>query len=252
MRLGFLALAALLLYPLGSWAAESPAVLTLARHQVESADYRLSGRLVRVDGSGARTNYGISIKARWFPGVLREWFEITSPSSARIHVLLEMRPDGESTIQIAHPGDRRAAEMSFNQWDSGPLGPAFSYEDFLAAQYFWAGQKNLGVTKYGVRDCDQLLSTPGAVDKTHIAAVKSCLDPASGFPFYVEKRMKGSGTLKEFTYFGLRQTRGVWWANQIEAKIRGRAGSTLLIVDRGTPEAHLGLNDFDPVRLTQF
>ena len=69
---------------------------------------------------------------------------------------------------------------------------------------------------------------------------------------YVEKTLKSSGIVKEFTYFGLRQTRGVWSATQVEAKVRGRAGSTLIIIDRGTPEAHLGLKDFSPAQLTHF
>jgi hypothetical protein len=64
--------------------------------------------------------------------------------------------------------------------------------------------------------------------------------------------MKGTGTVKEFTAFGLRRTEGVWSARQLEAKIRGRAGSTLLIIDRGTARAHLDLKDFNPSQLTHF
>jgi hypothetical protein len=58
--------------------------------------------------------------------------------------------------------------------------------------------------------------------------------------------------VKEFTYFGLRQNSGVWSASQIEVKIRGHAGSTLLVVDRGSPKAHLVLADFSAERLTNF
>jgi hypothetical protein len=68
----------------------------------------------------------------------------------------------------------------------------------------------------------------------------------------VEKTLKGSGTVKQFTYFGLRQTHGVWSATQVEAKIRGRAGSTLLIIDRGSPEAHLSAKDFSLAQLSHF
>ena len=68
---------------------------------------------------------------------------------------------------------------------------------------------------------------------------------------YVEKTLK-DGTVKEFTYFGLRQEGGVWSAHQVEAKIRGQAGSTLLIIDRGTPKANLSLKDFNPAQLTHF
>ena len=252
MIAGIFAVAALLLSPAGAPPAAAQSVLAAARRQVESADYRLSGRLVRVSGNGARTSASVRIEARWFPGVLRELIEIKSPSTARAYLLLEMRPGGKSTIWIAHPGDKAPVVLAFTKWSEGPLGPGFSYEDFLEAQYFWKGQKVLGVTKFGSRNCDKLRSTPGAADRTHFAAIQSCLDPRSGFPLYVEKTLKDSGTVKEFTYFGLRQTRGVWWAHQVEAKIRGRAGSTLLIIDRGTPEAHLSLHDFNLARLTHF
>ena len=252
MRAGVLVLTASFLLPLAAHATDAQGALANARRQVESADYRMSGRMVRVDGSGARTSYGVTIKAHEFPGVLRVLLEVRSPSAARVNVLLEMRPEGKSTIQIAHPGDATATALPFDKWNDGPLGEAFSYEDFLDAQYFWAGQSDMGETKFGVRTCDLLRSTPGAADKTHFAAVKSWLDRKSGFPVYVEKTLKGSGDVKEFTYFGLRQTRGVWWANQVEAKIRGRAGSTLLIIERGTPEAQLGLKDFSPIQLTHF
>jgi len=255
MRAETFALAAsmlLLLLPVDAQTPDSQMTLAAVRRQVESADYRLSGRLVRVDGSGARTSYGVKIEAHWFPGVLRVLFQVTSPPAARVHVLLETRPGGKNTIQIAHPGDLAATALPFDKWNDGPLGEAFSYEDFLEAQYFWAGQTDMGKAQFGARNCDLLRSTPDIVDKTHFAAVKSWLDHESGFPVYVEKKLKGSGNVKEFTYFGLRQTRGVWWASQVEAKSRGRAGSMLLIVDRGTPNAHLTLQDFALAHLNHF
>jgi hypothetical protein len=243
---------ATVLLPMTAQAAAPRGALAAARQQVESADYRMSGHLVRVDGSGARTSYAVNISAHWFPGVLRVLVEVASPAEARLHVLMEMRPDGKDTIQVVHLGDRSPVVLPFDKWSDGPLGDGFSYEDFLEAQYFWAGQSAPVETKFGARDCDVLKSTPGASDKTHYAEVKSWLDRGSSFPVYVEKTLRGSGSVKQFTYFGLRQTRGVWSATQVEAKIRGRAGSTLLIIDRGTPEAHLGSNDFSPAQLTHF
>jgi hypothetical protein len=68
----------------------------------------------------------------------------------------------------------------------------------------------------------------------------------------VEKTLKGTGAVKEFTYFGLRQAGGIWSASQVEAKMRGSAGSTLLIVDRGSAKANLALGDFSPEHLTRF
>ena len=253
MRAVLAAVALALSCSLGAFAAAAPpAALTAARKQVESADYRMTGRLVRVDADGKRTSDNIRIEAHWFPGMLRVLLEVTSPAQDREHVLLEMRPNGRSTIEIAHPGDKTPRELPFSKWADGPLGKRFSYEDFLEAQYFWPDQRDLGTAAVSGQACDQLLSTPRPIDQTHFESVKSCLNPRTGFPLTVEKKLKGTGTLKEFTYFGVRQTRGVWWAHQIEARIRGRAGSTLLIVERGTPEAHLGLHDFDSERLTRF
>jgi hypothetical protein len=94
-------------------------------------------------------------------------------------------------------------------------------------------------------------STPGPADKSHYAEVTNWLDHSIGFPVHVEKTLK-NGTVKEFTYFGLRQEGGLWSAHQVEAKIRGQAGSTLLIIDHGTPKANLSLKDFAPEQLTHF
>jgi hypothetical protein len=260
MRPLWAALAAALLLAIPANAADAYAVLATPRQRVETADFRASGHLVRVDANGARTNYGITIKAHWFPGVLRALVEIAPPqndrakpgSDARARILLEMRPSGQNTILIAHPGDKAPAALPFDKWSDGPLGNGFSYEDFLEQQYFWPGQALLEETKFGARDCDVLKSTPGAADRTHYAGIKTWLDHSIGFPVYVEKTLKGTGAVKEFTYFGLRHEGGVWSANQVEAKTRGQAGSTLLILDRGSAKANLGLGEFSPEQLTRF
>ncbi|MGC2545993.1 MAG: outer membrane lipoprotein-sorting protein, partial [Silvibacterium sp.] len=92
MKFGVLTLAATMFFPVPAQTADVPGTLAAARQQVMTADYRLSGRLARVDASGARTSYGVNIKARWFPGILRVLVEVSSPATARVHVLLEMRP----------------------------------------------------------------------------------------------------------------------------------------------------------------
>lgn len=257
MRYGAFALAAALLLPgvarsAEMLSAEIPGPLEAARAQITSADYRLSGRLVRVEANGTRTSEAISLRAHWFPGVLRVMLEVNSPAEARMHALIEMRPGGATTIQIARPGDAAPRLLPFEQWNTGPLGEGFSYEDFVGSYAFWAGQKDLGTAKYGARTCNLLVSTPAAEDKTQYAEVKSWLDAASAFPVYVEKTQKSPGTVKEFTYYGLRRTEGVWSASQVEAKLRGQNGSTLLIIDHGTPRAHLGSKDFSFQQLTHF
>lgn len=260
MSLARLTLATSLLF--AAQAACGQRALDHARARIESADYRFSGHLVHVDASGNRTSFPVNVKAHWFAAELKVILQVgtvekssaSSPVSGHlpVHVLLSVHPNGQSTIQIAHPGDAAPNTLPFEQWQDGPLGDEFSYEDFLESTYFWAEQTDLGAAKYGVRDCDLLRSTPGAADKTHYAEVKSWLDHTSSFPAHVEKTLKTSGSVKEFTYFGLRQTEGVWSATQVEAKIRGHSGSTLLVIDHGSPKAHLSLNDFSTAQLMHF
>jgi hypothetical protein len=233
-------------------AADPKSLLAGPRQAVEQADYRASGHLVRVDPDGKRDSNDISIKARWFPGVLRILVEITGPADVRVHCLLEMRPNGQNSIRIAHPGDKASATIPFDKWSDGPLGPGFSYEDFLEQQYFWPGQVALESVRRGTRDCDVLKSTPGAADKTLYAEVRTWLDHTIDFPVYEEKTLKADGTVKEFTSFGLRHDGGIWSATQIEEKTRGQAGSTLLIINRGSAKANLTLADFSPERVTHF
>ena len=233
-------------------AADVHTVLAAPRERVQTADFRASGHLVRVDANGTRISYGLTINAHWFPGVLRMLVDVASPASAREHVLLEMRPTGETTIRIAHPGDKKPAVLPFDKWSDGPLSGGFSYEDFLEPQYFWPGQTVVEETKFGARDCDVLKSTPGVADRKHYAEIRSWLDHGIGFPVYVEKTMKETRAVKEFTYFGLRHDSGVWSASQVEVKTRGHAGSTLLIIDRGSAKANLGLGDFSSEQLTRF
>jgi hypothetical protein len=256
MRLGFgllrAAMASMMLFTIPAGASDAHTVLAVPRQRVETADFETTGRLVRVDAGGARTSYGISMKARGFPGVLRVLLDVNSPSTARMHVLLEMRFSGAASIRIARPGDRAAAILPFEKWSDGPLGPGFSFEDFLEQQYFWATQRLEAPAKFGARDCDVITSMPGAADRTHYAQVKTWLDHTIGFPVYVEKTIKTTEAVKEFTYMGLRHNGGVWSASQVQEKTRGQAGETLLIIDRGNAKANLSLTDFSPERLTHF
>jgi hypothetical protein len=233
-------------------ATDAHTALAAQRQRVEAADFETTGRLVRVNASGTRTSYGITIKAHGFPGVLRVLVEITSPATAREHVLLEMHFNGESSIEIARPGGQEMAALPFDKWSDGPLGPGFSYEDFLEAQYFWPEQTLDAETKFGARDCNLVESKPGPADRTHYAQVKTWLDHTIGFPVYAEKTVQGAGAVKQFTYYGLRHNGGVWSASQVEEKTHGQGGETLLIIDRGSAKANLHLNDFSAGQLTRF
>jgi hypothetical protein len=257
MRVALWAASIALLTPtLSAQTADVHSIIAASRQRIEASDFTVTGHLVSVQPNGARITCPITIKAHWFPGVLRVKAELgqSSPSGllTPLHVLIEMRPNGPLEIWIAHPGDKSPSVLPFEKWSDGPLGSVFSYEDFLEEQIFWPQQSLVEQTKFGARDCDVVKSTPGPADKTHYSEVKTWFDHTIVFPVYAEKTMKETSAVKEFTSYGLRHDEGVWSAHQIEVKTRGQAGSTLLIIDRGTAKAHLTLNDFSPAQLTRF
>jgi hypothetical protein len=241
-------LALLLAVPAG--AADLHAVLAVPRQRVETANFRVSGRLVSVDSKGDRTTLPLTIEALGSAKVLHVLISTGKPR--RSHILLEMRTNGEISIWIAHPGDKAPAVLPFAQWSDGPLGSGFSYEDFLDQQYFWPDQSVAEETHYGSRICDVLQSSPGPASHTHYASIRTWLDHTIGFPVYAEKTLKSAVTVKEFTYLSLRHDGGVWSAKQVEEKSRGQAGSTLLIIDRGTAKANLQPGNFIPGKLVRF
>lgn len=255
MRLTSVVAAAMLFLATTAHAADARAVNAVARQRIETADFRATGRLVRVDASGNRINNAITMKAHWFPGVLRALVEIVPPrtpaKNARVSILLEMRPNGQNTIRIFRPHESAPASLPFDKWSESVFGSDFSYEDFLQPEYYWHGQTILKSARFGARDCDVLKSTPGASDHSEYAEVQTWLDHTIGYPIYVEKTLKDGGIVKEFTYLGLSRSGGVWSARQVEVKIHGRPGSTLLIVERGSTKANLSLRDFSPEQISQ-
>ena len=243
-------------------AADTQAVIAGARERIEATDSRATGRLVQVDASGKRISKTFSIKAHWFPGVLDVLIEIAparnpaenAPSphpDERVSVLLEMRPKGQSTIRVFHPHEAAPALLPFDQWSQGVAGGDFNYEDLLQPEYYWQGQTIVKSARLGAHDCDVLRSAPGASDRSHYAGIETWIDRAMGYPVYVEKTTKNTGSVKEFTSFGLSQSGGVWAARQVEVKVRGRAGSTLLMIERGSTHAKLTSKDFSPVQISR-
>jgi hypothetical protein len=260
MRLASIVAAAVLLIASTAHATDARAVVAVARQRIETADYRATGRLVRVDASGSRVNNAITIKAHWFPGILRALVEIVPPPAAtgnahpdaRVRILLEMRPNGQNSIRIFHPHESAPASLPFDRWSESIFGSGFNYEDFLQQEFYWQGQMILKRAKFGSRDCDVLKSTPGALDHSHYEEVQTWFDHIIGYPVYAEKTLKNGRIVKEFTSFGLRQSGGVWSASQVEVKTRGRAGSTLLIIERGSTKAKLSTKDFSPEEISHF
>ena len=214
-----------------------------------ATDFRAAGRLVRVDASGDRRNYQLSLRARWFAGTVKIFCEVTDPPAARVRLLLESPAAGPPSIRKGHAGARGPVAMPAESWGEPMLETGFTYEDLLENQFQWRSQTLIGETRYGARNCYRVRSVPGADDQSQYATVISWLDRESLFPVRVEKILRSTGTVKEFLYYGLRQVKGVWSASQIEVKTRGQAGSSLLIVTRGAEKAHLRAEEFEPALL---
>ena len=181
------------------------------KKRVQIADFRAVGHLV----GSTRTAAGPP-----FPSPSRRtgslafcgWWSTSDPrQSLKSRKPLPAYPARNAARRPKHDPDcpsRRqgAAAFPFPNWSDGPLGPGFSYEDFLDPEYFWPGQTALGPTRLGARSCDILKSTPGAADKTHYAEVRSWLDHRIGFPVYVEKTLKWNS--ERVYVLGLRKTAG--------------------------------------------
>ncbi len=220
-------------------------VLTGSRERIEKLDYRVTGRLTRVEGNGKRTNYKFAAKARWFPDGLRVLCEISGPGSDKTSVLLHMSVSGHVTIEARLPGEKAASVLPFERWNDPLVGTDFSYEDMVESPFFWKHQELLAPEKYGVRDCFVLKSMSGAEDRTYYDSVTSWIDRGILFPVHVVKTPRGTGPQKEFIYYGLRQIGGDWSASQVEAKQQGKPGSSIMVIERGSGKANLGRKDFD-------
>jgi hypothetical protein len=260
MRPASALLIGVLLAATAAHAADVQAVLAPLRNHIQDSDFRATGQLVQVDANGKRVSYPINIKGLWFAGAMHTLVDVVHSGGAgaparqeeHVRILLEMRPDGRDTIRIFRPHESAPAALPIEKWGESFWGTAFSYEDLLEPQYFWPGQTILKSAVFGSHQCDVLKSTPGPSDRTDYSEVQTWLDHAIDYPVYAEKTMKQGAIVKEFTYYGLRQSSGVWSATQVEAKIRGRAGSTFLIVKRGSAKAHLSANDFRPEQISHF
>jgi Outer membrane lipoprotein-sorting protein len=223
--------------------------LTGSRQRIEKLDYRMTGRLTHVEGNGKRTNYKFVAKAHWFPDGLHLLCEISGPGSQKTSLLLHMSETGHVTIEAVLPGEKTASTLPFERWNDPLVGTDFSYEDMVENQFFWKNQEVLPPEKYGTRDCLVLKSKPGSQDRTYYDSVTSWIDRSILHPVHVVKTLRGTGQQKEFIYYGLRQVGGVWSATQVQAKLQGKPGSSMLVIEGGSGKAKLGPKDFD---LTQF
>jgi hypothetical protein len=235
-----------LVYPSRAFAAnpDLETVVTGSRQRIEKLDYRATGRLTKVEGNGKRTNYRFTAKAHWFPDGLRLINEISGPGSEKTTLLLHMTVSGHVTIEAILPGEKAASVLPFERWNDPLAGTDFSYEDMVENQFFWKNQELLAPEKYGERDCFVLKSTPGSQDRTHYDSVTSWIDRTILFPVHAIKTLHGTKQQKEFFYFGLRKVDGVWSATQVEVKVQGKPGSSMLVIEGGSGKANLARKDF--------
>jgi hypothetical protein len=236
-----------LAYPLRAAAAnpDLETVLTGSRQRIETLDYRATGRLTKVEANGTRTSYKFVAKGHWFPDGLRLLSEFSGPGSAKTRILLHMSVSGHVTIEALLPGGKATSELPFERWNDPLLGTDFSYEDMVESQFFWKNQELLAPAKYGARDCFVLKSTSGPQDRTYYGSVTSWIDRSIFLPVHVVKTLRGTGQQKDFVYYGIRHNGGVWSAAQVEAKLQGKPGSSMLVIEGGSGKAHLGRKDFD-------
>jgi len=236
-----------LLHPSRAFAAnpDQDTALTGSRQRIQKLDYRMTGRLTRVEGNGKRTNYKFVAKAHWFPDGLRLLCEISGPGSEKTRLLLHMSVTGQVTIEVALAGEKAASVLPFKHWNDPLVGTDFSYEDMVENQFFWKDQELLPPEKYGARDCFVLKSKSGSQDRTYYDSARSWIDRGILYPVHVVKTLRGTGQQKEFIYYGLRQVGGLWSATQVEAKLQGKPGSSILVIERGSGKAHLERKDFD-------
>ena len=235
-----------LVHPSLSFAAnpDLETVLTGSRQRIEKLDYRVTGRLTRVEADGKRTSYKFVAKAHWFPDGLRVLSEISGPGSEKTSLLLHMSVSGHVTLEAVLPGEKAASVLPFERWNDPLVGTDFSYEDMVESQFFWKHQELLAPEKYGARDCFVLKSTSDPPDRTHYDSVTSWIARGILFPVHVVKTFRGTGQQKEFIYYGLRQVGGAWSASQVEAKLQGKPGSSMLAIEFGSGKANLKLKDF--------
>ena len=236
-----------LVHPSRAFAAnpDLETVLAGSRQRIEKLDYRVTGRITRVEGDGKRKSYKFVGKAHWFPDGLRLLCEISGPGSEKTSLLVHMNVTGHVTIEAVLPGEKAASVLPFERWNDPLVGTDFSYEDMVESQFFWKNQELLPPEKYGARDCFVLKSKPGPQDRSYYDSVTSWIDRSILFPVHVVKTLRGTGQQKEFIYYGLRQVGGVWSATHVEAKLQGKPGSSILEIDRGSGKANLARKDFD-------
>jgi len=226
-----------------------PDLLARIQARRNATDFRASGRLVSVSPTGNRRTRQITMRARAFGDIVKIFCEVTDPQPDRVRLLIESRAAGRGSVRMGHAGDRAPRELPPESWGDALLDSNFSYEDLMESHFLWHSQTLTGEAKYGARMCYVVRSEPAPADHSHYSSITSWLDTDVYYPVHVEKTIRGSGVVKEFIYYGLRESKGIWSASQIECRIRGRESSSLMIMTRGSAKAHVNASEFDPALL---
>jgi hypothetical protein len=220
-------------------------ILAAARGRVEKSDVRATGRLVAIAANGARTNNNLALASHSFPDGLRTIVTITTPDHKTVRYLLLQDATGHTTIEALRTGDAAPVKLSPEHWGEGVAGTSFYPEDFADGQFFWSKQTVLPPQKYGARDCFLLKSEPGPGQPSVYSSVTTWIDQKTGAPVYVEAVPKNGEPTKQFVFYGIEQIGGAWLSRQIEAKVQGKPGSSMMLLEHGSPHAHLQRKDFN-------
>jgi hypothetical protein len=221
------------------------AILAAARARVEQSDVRASGRLIAIAANGARINNNLALASHSFPDGLRTMVTVTAPDHASVRYLLIQDLAGHTTIEALRKGDAAPVKLPPEHWGEDVAGTLFYPEDFADGQFFWSKQTVLPPQKYGARDCFVLKSEPGPGQPTIYASVTTWLDQKTGASVYIEAVPKNGEPTKQFVFYGIEQIGGTWLSRQIEVKIAGKPGSSMLLIEHGSPHAHLQHKDFN-------
>jgi len=228
----------------GAPAGSLKAVVGGARARVEQSDVRASGRLVAIAANGKRTNNTLALASHSFSDGLRTLVTVGTPDHSSMRYWLMQDEAGHTAIEALRKGEKAPVKLTPEQWSEGVAGTVFSAEDFADGQFFWAKQTVLPPAKYGARDCFVLKSEPGPGQPTQYASVTTWIDQKNGARVYVEAVPKDGQPTKQFVFYDIEQIGGVWASRQVEAKLKGKPGSSLLILEHGSPRAHLQRKDF--------
>jgi hypothetical protein len=221
-------------------------IVAAARARVEQTDVRASGRLVAIAGNGTRTTSRLVLESHAFPDGLRTLVMVTLPDHSVDRYWVTSDAAGHTTIAASKAG-AAPARLATEKWDEAVAGTLFYPEDFADGQFFWARQALMAPRKYGARECDVLRSEPGPGQPSVYRWVTTLMDEKTGAVVEVEAAGKDGEVTKQFVFYGIERIGGLWLSRQIEAKENGKPGSSLLIVDSGSPHAHLTRKDFDEV-----